>query len=34
MEFDFVNENFEFVISKSMHKPALSLNHVFCFMIL
>ena len=33
-EFAFTNENFEFVISKSMHEPPSSLKHVFCFIIL
>ena len=29
-----INENFEFVISKSMHEPPSPLKHVFCFIIL
>ena len=33
-EFVFINENFEFVISKSMHKPPSPLKHVFCFILL
>ena len=33
-EFVFINENFEFVISKSMHEPPSPLKHVFCFIIL
>ena len=33
-EFVFINVNFEFVFSKSMHKPPLPLKHVLCFMIL
>ena len=28
------NENFEFVISKSMHEPPSFLKHIFCFIIL
>ena len=33
-EFVFKNENFEFVISKSMREPPSPLKHVFCFIIL
>ena len=29
-----ISENFEFVISKSMHKPPSPLKPVFCFIIL
>ena len=32
--FAFINDNFEFVISKSMHEPPSPLKHVFCFIIL
>ena len=30
----FINENFEFIISKSMDKPPSPLKHAFCFIIL
>ena len=33
-EFVFINEHFEFAITKSMHKPPSPLKHVFCFIIL
>ena len=33
-EFAFINKNFEFVISKSMHGPPSPLRHVLCFIIL
>ena len=33
-KFVVINENFEFVISKSMHEPLSPLKHVFCFIIL
>ena len=33
-EFVLINENFEFVISKYMHKLPSPLKHVFCFIIL
>ena len=32
-EFVFINENFEFIITKSMHEPPSPLKHVFCFII-
>ena len=32
-EFVFINENFEFIISKSMDEPPSPLKHVFCFII-
>ena len=33
-EFVFINENFEFVVSKSMYEPPSPLKHVFSFIIL
>ena len=30
----FINQNFEFVISKSIQEHLLPLKHVFCFIIL
>ena len=33
-EFVFINENFEFIISKFMYEPLSLLKHVFCFIIL
>ena len=33
-EFVVINENFEFLISKSVHEPLSLLKHLFCFIIL
>ena len=34
LEFVVINENFKFVISKSMYEPLSPLKHLFCFIIL